>query len=140
MWVYSRRGTRTGSSTGSMFRLANPAGGGYDNSSKVIAGYSSGIDVEAGTGFRVTFPEAFTFRCVGLSICMVDAGAYPANWDYFTNVDPVTYPSSNGPAVFQHAGVFDRTGFQCYCRYNYLSDVSVPYGNNLIFSYMAWGV
>jgi hypothetical protein len=136
--VRGRRGTRTGSSTASMFRLTFPqTSSNYDNSVKVISGYSSGLDNAQGTGFRVTFPEAFTNQCVGLSITMWDTQSN-ANWDYFTNNDPGTWPSSVGPAIFQHAGVFDRTGFQCYCRYNFVSVVDSPLGN-LIFSYTAWG-
>ena len=124
--IYARRGTRTGGGSSAQFRMDNPAGGGYDNASKVMSGYSS----FTGPSQRFNYPYAMTVRTWGLSIQFLDD--LSVNWDYNSG-----YHGGEVTCVMA-AATFDQTGFQLYANLSYLSGLSGLNGT-FNFSYIAWG-
>jgi len=127
--VNARRGTRTGTSTASIFRIDQPAGGGYDLATKVVTGYGSFTTNTGGTGTRFNYPYAMVNRTWGLSIQFMDDQS--ANWDY-------NDPTRAAPNPIMIAASFDATGFQVYSMFTWNAQVTIPVAT-LNFSYTAWG-
>ena len=106
--INARRGTRTGGGSSAQFRIDNPAGGGYDNASKVMTGYGS----FTGPSQRYNYPYAMTFRTWGLSVQFYDD--LSVNWDYNAG-----YHGGEVTMVMA-AATFDQTGFQIYSNFSFV--------------------